>query len=80
MRRSESPPPPLPIQHPSIGPIGQAVEMDAYTGSPARSPTFNQPMQLRDSDSEVAGMVGLQQAQRHRDSPMSLTSVYSSSE
>lgn len=79
-RRSESPPPPLPIQHPSIGPIGQAVEMDAYTGSPQRSPTFHQPMLLRDSDSDVQGLVGLQQGQKHRESPLSLTSVYSSQE
>lgn len=79
-QRSESPPPPLPIQHPSEGPIGQAVEMDAYTGSPQRSPTFHQPMKLRDSDSDVQGLVGLQQGQKHRDSPMSLTSVYSSQE
>lgn len=79
IRRSESPPPPLPIQHPS-GPIGQAVEMDAYTGSPQRSPTFHQPMQLRDSDSDVQGLVGLQQGQKHRESPLSLTSVYSSQE
>ena len=80
IRRSESPPPPLPIQHPSDGPIGQAVEMDAYTGSPQRSPTLHQPMQLRDSDSDVQGLVNLQQGQKHRDSPLSLTSVYSSQE
>ena len=83
IRRSESPPPPLPIQHPSdvpTIPIGQAVEMDAYTGSPQRSPNFHQPMQLRDSDSDVQGLVGLQQGPRHRESPLSLTSVYSSQE
>ena len=80
MRRSEAPPPPLPIQHPSVGVIGQAVEMDAYTGSPQRSPTFHQPMQLRDSDSDVQGLVGLQQGQKNRESPLSLTSVYSSQE
>lgn len=79
-RRSESPPPPLPIQHPSVGPIGQAIEMDAYTGSPQRSPTLYQPMQLRDSDSDAQGLAGLQQGQKHRDSPLSVTSVYSSQE
>ncbi|KAL8832734.1 MAG: hypothetical protein Q9191_000071 [Dirinaria sp. TL-2023a] len=78
--RSESPPPPLPMPHPSDGPIGQAVEMDAYTGSPQRSPRFHQPMQLRDSDSDVQGLVGLQQGQNHRESPLSLSSVYSSQE
>jgi len=42
-------------------PVGQAVEMDATTGNP--SPSY--PPQgfngLRDSDGDVAGMVGLQQ-------------------
>lgn len=80
LRRSESPPPPLPIPHSSDGPIGQAVEMDAFTGSPQRSPTFHPPTQLRDSDSDVQGLVGLQQGHSHRDSPLSLSSVYSSQE
>lgn len=60
--------------------IGQAVEMDARTGSPARAPHFAKPLQLRDSDSDVQGLVGLQQLREHRESPMSLTSVYSSQE
>jgi len=75
------PSPPLPIQHtndPEM--IGQAVEMDARHGSPSlRSPTFPQPTQLRDSDSDVQGVVGLQQQGKHRDPPMSLTSMYSNS-
>ena len=71
------------------GPIGQAIEMDERTGSPPvqmpqepMSPTYG----LRDSDGDVAGMVGLQQDRRA--SPMrhdsersselrSPTSVYS---
>lgn len=75
--------PPLPIQG---GPaddgqiIGQAVEMDAVHGSPSPSPAFARPMQLRDSDSDVQGFVGLQQQQQQRDTPMSMTSVYSSQE
>ena len=61
--RAESPPP-LPIhdQGSYSVPIGQAVEMDASTGSPAATPSFppvNNP--LRESDSDVEGLVGLQQ-------------------
>lgn len=82
MRRAESPPPPLPIQHPDDNIIGQAVEMDAYTGNSQMSPTFGRPVQLRDSDSDVQGLVGLQQqpAQKPRDASMSATSAYSSQE
>ena len=57
------PSPPLPSgPHPvDEAMIGQAVEMDARHGSPSlRSPTFPQA-QLRDSDSDVRGFVGLQQ-------------------
>ncbi|KAL8645491.1 MAG: hypothetical protein Q9210_006677, partial [Variospora velana] len=77
--RAESPPPPMPIPA-NEGAIGQAVEMDATTGSPSRTPVPYQPMQLRDSDSDVQGLVGLQRRREHRESPMSLTSVYSSQE
>ena len=78
-------PSPLPIQHQDPGTIGQAVEMDARHGSPSlRSPTFPQQMNLRDSDSDVQGFVGLQQQHPHlqneirqRDSPPSLSSMYS---
>lgn len=76
------PSPPLPLQHPGDGEIiGQAIEMDARTGSPGlASPQFPGTQQLRDSDSDVQGLVGLQKQganKEHRDSPMSLTSVYS---
>ena len=76
------PSPPLPLHHPGEGEIiGQAIEMDARTGSPAlASPQFPRMQQLRDSDSDVQGLVGLQKQgtiKEHRDSPMSLTSVYS---
>ena len=55
-----------PINHHAIG---QAVEMDARHGSPSiRSPTLPQQNQLRDSDSDVQGFVGLQQKQQHHDS------------
>lgn len=75
------PSPPLPL-HPGEGEIiGQAIEMDARTGSPAlASPQFPRTQQLRDSDSDVQGLVGLQKQgaiKEHRDSPVSLTSVYS---
>ena len=67
--RADSPPP-LPIHQlpqqldhdPST--IGQAIEMNEHTGSPANpaSPVFPPPGHaFRDSDSEVQGMVGLQQ-------------------
>jgi len=68
--RSE-PSPPLPINpHPTDDHmIGQAVEMDARHGSPSlRSPTFPQPMQFRDSDSDIQGFVGLQQKQHRHES------------
>ena len=79
--RNEPPPPPMPVAPLSEGEtIGQAIEMDARTGSPGLAPTFTQPMQLRDSDSDVQGFVGLQQQQKHRDSPHSLSSVYSAQE
>ncbi|KFY63506.1 hypothetical protein V496_03917, partial [Pseudogymnoascus sp. VKM F-4515 (FW-2607)] len=57
LARAESPPP-------MDGNVGQAIEMDATTGS--RSPGLRAPAGygaggLRDSDGDVAGMVGLQQ-------------------
>ncbi|KAI9829421.1 MAG: hypothetical protein M1819_006358 [Sarea resinae] len=80
--RAESPPPLLP-QGGAGEVVGQAIEMDATTGSPARPPPgFNQFNQLRDSDADVQGMVGLQQDRQ--ESPMqqgnfirSPSSVYS---
>jgi len=64
--------------------IGQAVEMDEHSGSPATSPPAAQPnfplsqqqnYGLRDSDADVNGMVGLQQ-----DGPVGMYSVESPSE
>jgi hypothetical protein len=57
--RAESPPP-FPNER---GAVGQAIEMDAATGSPQLAPTGfgNQFGGIRDSDGDVAGMVGLQQ-------------------
>ncbi|KAI4192142.1 MAG: hypothetical protein LQ346_004459 [Caloplaca aetnensis] len=78
--RAQSPPPPMPEVPANEGVIGQAIEMDATTGSPSHTPVPFQPMQLRDSDSDVQGLVGLQRQREHRESPMSLTSVYSSQE
>jgi len=81
--RAESPPP-LPIDGSGPYAVGQAIEMDARTGSPAQSPRgfgqFNN--QLRDSDADVAGMLALQQGriipppQRH-DTMMTEASKYS---
>lgn len=78
--RAESPPP-----LPGAGPealVGQAVEMDATTGSPSHAPQgFGQ---LRDSDGDVAGMVGLQQQRQNapvrRDTVLTDGSRYSSDE
>ncbi|KAL9600580.1 MAG: hypothetical protein Q9219_003126 [cf. Caloplaca sp. 3 TL-2023] len=78
--RAESPPPPMPEIPANEPVIGQAVEMDATTGSPSHTPNLIRPMQLRDSDSDVQGLVGLQRQREHRESPPSLTSVYSSQE
>jgi hypothetical protein len=58
--RAESPPPLPGIDEP--GPVGQAVEMDATTGSPSHAPQgFGNSFGVRDSDSDIAGIVGLQQ-------------------
>jgi hypothetical protein len=49
-------------------PIGQAIEMDERTGSaPLQQPSYpsNNEYGLRDSDGDVAGMVGLQQGLRN---------------
>ena len=81
--RDPSPPMAPAMTYPEdIGTIGQAVEMEARHGSPSMSPAplFSKPPQLRDSDSDVQGFVGLQQQQRHRDSPMSMSSTYSTNE
>ncbi|KAH8667655.1 SUR7/PalI family-domain-containing protein [Tricladium varicosporioides] len=80
--RAESPPP---LPEPE-GPVGQAVEMDATTGSPSHAPkSFGQFGPIRESDGDVAGMVGLQQQlQQQRMNPRatvaSETSRYSTDE
>lgn len=57
--RAESPPPLPGVADDHLGPPGMAVEMDASTGSPQQPPQgFGQ---FRDSDADIAGMVGLQQ-------------------
>jgi len=63
--RAETPPPLPEIEQ--EGPVGQAIEMDATTGSPSHAPDGfgTQFGQLRDSDGDVAGMVGLQQQRQH---------------
>lgn len=79
--RAESPPP-LPGIDTRGGPVGQAIEMDATTGSPSKAPQGfgNQYGTLRDSDGDVAGMVGLQQQKMNlpiRDTRVSDGSRYS---
>lgn len=75
-----SPPPPLPMEHlPDSSNIGQAVEMDASTGSPSQILGHALAHPLRDSN--VQGFVGLQQGRvgsplRHED-PISPASMYS---
>lgn len=83
--RAESPPPLPGVDDAHAKPPGQAVEMDASTGSPSHAPEgfgqFNN--QLRDSDADVAGMLALQQARSspHRhDTYMSDGSKYSQEE
>lgn len=56
--RAESPPPMTGHGH-SVSPHEQAVEMDATPADPPQG--YGQYGQLRNSDTDVAGMVGLQQ-------------------
>ena len=69
LARAESPPP-LPNTYSGPGgPVGQAIEMDATTGSPSPSIApggFGQFGNIRASDGDVAGMVGLQQQRLDR--------------
>lgn len=84
--RAESPPPMPGLD----GPVGQAVEMDATTGSPSHAPKGfgqfnNNTGALRESDSDVAGMIGLQQARTSgngggHDTLISESSKYSTDE
>ncbi|KAK4154895.1 SUR7/PalI family-domain-containing protein [Chaetomidium leptoderma] len=77
--RAESPPP-LPGIDDGIAP-GQAAEMDASTAHPAHAPGGVGQFNLRDSDSDVAGMLALQQARTSgADRHMSDSSRYSQEE
>lgn len=77
--RAESPPPMPGLEN--AGPVGQAIEMDAATGSPSRAPTgFGQFGGLRDSDGDVAGMIGLQQQKLQRQTMDTEPSRYSTDE
>lgn len=80
--RAESPPPLENMEN--IGVVGQAIEMDASTGSPSHPPPgfVGQFGNIRDSDGDVAGMVGLQQQklQQEHETSMSETSRYSQDE
>ncbi|MCJ1354932.1 MAG: regulator of ime2 [Icmadophila ericetorum] len=78
-------PPPLPLHHQGEMPvaIGQAVEMDATTGSPNHRHGFEPFQPLRDSDSDVQGLVGLQQNRGfipREENPISPTSTYSAAD
>ncbi|KAK4102704.1 pali-domain-containing protein [Parathielavia hyrcaniae] len=77
--RAESPPP-LPGIDDGV-PAGRAVEMDASTSSPAHLPRGFGQYNIRDSDSDVAGMLALQQARGPAaDRHMSEVSKYSQDE
>ena len=58
--------------------IGQAIEMDASTGSPSRAPTVRHPIPPGNNENNLQELSEFQQ--QHRQSPMSLTSNYSSQE
>lgn len=74
--QAASPPPPLPELHPGgSSVIGQAVEMDALTGSPSQNPA-----QSRNNDVIAPGLAGMHQKIQRRDSPLSMTSIYSTQE
>lgn len=74
--RAESPPP-LP-DYQMQGPVGQAVEMDATSGSPAHPPqNFGSFNAIRDSDADIAGMVGLQQGGSNSPGPRRQNTVMS---
>ena len=79
--RAESPPPLSGAD--TAGPVGQAIEMDATTGSPSPSTAprgFGQFGNLRESDGDVAGMVGLQQQKIQRETMATESSMYSTDE
>ncbi|KAL8974943.1 MAG: hypothetical protein Q9197_000831 [Variospora fuerteventurae] len=66
-----------PAHLPGNGRIRILEAMITPGGSPHPELTKGKPMQLRDSDSDVQGLVGLQRQREHRESPLSITSVYS---
>lgn len=74
--QAASPAPPPPELRPGESSIiGQAVEMDALTGSPSQNPPLS-----RNNDVGVPGLAGMHQNSQRRDSPMSMTSIYSTQE
>ncbi|KAI9703357.1 MAG: regulator of ime2 [Candelina mexicana] len=77
--RSESPPPPMPVMYPDEGPVGQAIEMDATTGTTSPTPRIYDTTHLRSDDGVAQGLSRQASPLRHDSSgPMSPTSVYSS--
>ena len=84
--RNRSPPPPMPNMPGPMDPVGQAVGMDAAGGMDPhyRSAYGPQGNQIRDSDADVQGMVGLQQSRqdfpREQGNILSPTSAYSPEE
>ncbi|TGJ81832.1 hypothetical protein E0Z10_g6945 [Xylaria hypoxylon] len=84
--RAESPPPLPESNLVTPGVVGRAVEMNATTGSPAQPPAeFGQfHNHIRDSDTDVAGMLALQEARtsstRRHDTITSDASKYSQDE
>ncbi|KAG9231265.1 SUR7/PalI family-domain-containing protein [Amylocarpus encephaloides] len=78
LARAESPPPMPGYEE---GPVGQAIEMDATTGSPSHAPRgYGNFATIRESDGDVAGMVALQQQNAQRQTVQSETSRYSTDE
>ena len=76
--RARSPPPPMPEMQPGGSHvIGQAIEMDAYTGSPSHTPSLHRPMQLGPNDDAQQSSGLKQQQEQYREPPSSLTGVYS---
>lgn len=63
--RAHSPPPPMPEPHPDeTHIIGQAIEMDAYTGSPSPTPTMRRPVQPFGNNGDVDRPTGLSRQQQ----------------
>lgn len=81
--RAESPPPLHEVEEHLPG---QAIEMDAATGSPQHPPAGFGQFGIRDSDADIAGMLAMQQGQipsheaRRHDTYMSDVSRYSQEE